>query len=95
LSASIGIAFCASLWMQIPPSPSPLSSPRKLTDESRNLLVVLDLLVEALNVLRQGLELFCRLLQGGKVGRGGIGTGEGVELDRGLELSAMTPSALV
>ena len=54
------------------------------TDELSDLVVLLDLLVESLNVLGEGVEVLWRLFQSSEVGRGGIGTGERVELDRGL-----------
>lgn len=58
------------------------------TDEVPDLLVLLDSLVKGLDVLGQCLEILGRLFQSSEVGRGGIGSGEGVQLDGGLNGSA-------
>lgn len=54
------------------------------TDEGGKLCVVLDLLVKGLDVLCECLEVLGGLFQRGEVGGGGIGAGEGVELEGGL-----------
>jgi hypothetical protein len=58
------------------------------TDKVPDLLVLLDSLVKRLDVLGQSLEILGRPFQSSEVGRGGIGSGERVQLDGGLIGSA-------
>ena len=58
-----------------------------LTNESRDLLVGLDLLVESLDILCQAVELLGGLLQSGQVCGSSVCSSEGVELDRRLDVS--------
>ena len=55
------------------------------TNESRDLLVRLDLLVKRLDIFCQALELLGRLLQRGQVGRSSVRSCQRVELERGLK----------
>jgi len=54
------------------------------TNESRDLLIRLDLLVKRLDILCQALELLGRLFQSGQVGRSSVCSSQRVELERGL-----------